>query len=460
MRRISKTCLTTAIVLAAIATAVFASSANADSIVFLKGGNIWIAGADGSGARQFTLHPYGWSSPSEADDGTIVAGGGLARVNPGGTDSDGSSELYRFRGDGNQIGGPIPTYGSYSSPSCPAYPPTSVRVSPDASKIAYGIYSCGDFGHMVALWTPSTATGLDFPNQTQGQVDFTNPTWIDSSTFTISHSGPPVFGSHWGVHSVGSADNVGEGWFESNPPMDSMTADAVISRSGKEAVVFFNDAHDWTDGKPRNVRLVVYENPAMPPDFGSGFGDPVCNVALDAAQLSDVAHLSPSLSPDGTKVLWGDAQGVEVASLANTSNCASITPHLLVAGGSQPFDAGGNEQPGAANPNQPGGPTSGPAPGPTPGPNPAPHKVARPANKKKPRITRLGKKLTCSRGTWSNHPTRYTYHWKGTGKVKRGIGRQTLTVTRGLRGHQLQCSVTAINSGGRSTATSPRFRVR
>ncbi|MGZ4322186.1 MAG: hypothetical protein ACXVHJ_09095 [Solirubrobacteraceae bacterium] len=203
--------------------------------------------------------------------------------------------MYRFRGDGNQIGGPIPTYGSYSSPSCPAYPPTSVRVSPDASKIAYGIYSCGDFGHMVALWTPSTATGLNFPNQTQGQVDFTNPTWIDSSTYTISHSGPPVFGSHWGVHSVGSADNVGEGWFESNPPMDSMTADAVISRSGKEAVVFFDDAHDWTDGKPRNVRLVVYENPAMPPDFSSCFGDPVCNVALDAAS-SMMSHISARAS--------------------------------------------------------------------------------------------------------------------------------------------------------------------
>jgi hypothetical protein len=65
--------------------------------------------------------------------------------------------------------------------------------------------------------------------------------------------------------------------------MDAMTAEAVISRSGKEAVVSFNDAHDWTDGKPRNVRLVVYENAAMASDFSSGWGDPACNISLDAS---------------------------------------------------------------------------------------------------------------------------------------------------------------------------------
>ena len=33
----------------------------------MKGGNVWIANADGSGARQFTFNNYGWRSPSEAD---------------------------------------------------------------------------------------------------------------------------------------------------------------------------------------------------------------------------------------------------------------------------------------------------------------------------------------------------------------------------------------------------------
>ena len=442
-------CRLSVVAVAASAVALLAPAAQADSIVFLKGGNVWIARADGSGARQFTLTPYGWSSPSEADDGTVVAAGGLARVNPGGTDSDGSSELYRFGPNGNQVGGPIPTYGSYSSPSCLAYPPTQVRVSPDASKIAYGIYACGDFGHTVALWTPSSATGLSFPNQSQGQVDFTNPIWIDSSTFTISHAGPPVFGAHWGVHVVSAADNVGAGWSESQAPMNNMTANAVISRSGTEAVVFFDDASDYTDGKPRDVRLVVYENPSMPADFSAGFGNPVCDVTLDATQFSDVGHLSPSLTPDGTKVIWGDDRGVEVASLANTSDCTTITPQLLIPGASQPFYSKGNEQPGAANPAQPGRTT----------PVSPPHRTARPTNSKKPRITRRGSMLTCVTGTWSNHPTRYAYGWKVKGTTKRGANGRRLKITKALRKQKVQCIVTASNTAGHASATSAPFRV-
>src|SRR6516162_7476635 len=42
------------------------------SIVYLKNGNVWIAHADGTQARQFTTHTYNWSSPTEADNGTVV----------------------------------------------------------------------------------------------------------------------------------------------------------------------------------------------------------------------------------------------------------------------------------------------------------------------------------------------------------------------------------------------------
>lgn len=323
------------------------AAAEADSIVYLKGGQVWIANPDNSGARPFTLHKYGWASPSEADDGTVVVAGGLERVNADGTDSDGSSELYRFAPDGNQIGNPIPTYGSYSSPSCPYYPPSSVRVSPDGARIAYGILDCGAGGEAVTLWTPATATGLSFPGQSRGQVDFTEPVWINNTHFAISHSGPPVFGAHWGEHAVADADNVGAGWTES--AMEDYTAHAVISRAGTLAAVFFEDGAGWTDGKPRNVRLWVYTNPAMPAAFNADF-NPRCKVTLNAAKF--VRDISPTLSPDGTKLMWGDADGVEVASV--TGACSAIAPHLLVPGGSEPFYARGNMHSGAANPRQPG----------------------------------------------------------------------------------------------------------
>src|SRR5919204_72840 len=139
-----------------------AGPVRADSVVYLKDGNVWIANADGSGARQFTLYQYGWAWPSEDDNGNVVVAGGLARVNPDGSDADAGSEIYRFSGDGNQIGSAITTNGSHSTPSCPTYPPVGVRVSPDGSKIAYGDILCAT-SEATVWWTPSNATGIDFP---------------------------------------------------------------------------------------------------------------------------------------------------------------------------------------------------------------------------------------------------------------------------------------------------------
>ena len=52
------------------------AAASADSIVFVKDANVWLAHADGSGAHQVTLDgtadaPY--RVPVQSDDGTIVA---------------------------------------------------------------------------------------------------------------------------------------------------------------------------------------------------------------------------------------------------------------------------------------------------------------------------------------------------------------------------------------------------
>src|SRR3954467_13687155 len=54
------------------AVAVAAPTALADSIVYEKDGNIWLANPDGSGQRQVTTSG-GYSKPTQANDGTIVA---------------------------------------------------------------------------------------------------------------------------------------------------------------------------------------------------------------------------------------------------------------------------------------------------------------------------------------------------------------------------------------------------
>src|SRR4051812_11569766 len=109
---------------AAVAAAV-PGAAHADSLVYTKAGNVWISHSDGSDPRQVTGSQDNWAWPSQADDGTIVVAGGAVRINGDGSDSDGSTEIYRFDQNGNQIGPYVETYGSRSTPACPTYAPTS-----------------------------------------------------------------------------------------------------------------------------------------------------------------------------------------------------------------------------------------------------------------------------------------------------------------------------------------------
>ena len=62
--------------LSLLAALALAAPASADSIVYTKGADVWVAEPDGSGERQVSRDgsaalPY--QSPSQADDGTIVA---------------------------------------------------------------------------------------------------------------------------------------------------------------------------------------------------------------------------------------------------------------------------------------------------------------------------------------------------------------------------------------------------
>jgi hypothetical protein len=91
---------------------------------------------------------------------------------------------------------------------------------------------------------------------------------------------------------------------------------------------------------------------------------------------------------------------------------------------------------------------------------PPPPPMPKPADTKRPTITRSGERLTCRRGVWSGAPTRYAYAWFVSGRAKTGAHSRTLRISRVLRGHRLQCGVTAANANGTTTARSNGYRVR
>ena len=234
-----------------VAASLFATAAaNADSIVYMKSGEVWIADTDGSSARQFTLHPFHWAWPSEADDGTIVAAGGDGHRPYGVAGSD----LYRFSANGNLTGGPIPTPGTYYTLNCP-----------DPAKLGPGFARRGQdrlrhdavLQGPTALWTPSSATGLNWPNQDNdlGVQDYNDPDWIDSTDFTVSHPGRTSgTQSQWAVsYTVASR---GSGWNEQKATGTGFQA--IVSRDGKVSALFEDDNADWIPPQTHNATIRLY----------------------------------------------------------------------------------------------------------------------------------------------------------------------------------------------------------
>ena len=165
-----------------------AAAASADSIVFVKNANVWVASPDGSSQRQLTRdgtadHPY--RSPSQADDG-IVAASYLDGI-----------RLIDRRGKVVRELDPPPLTNSVSHVMDGT--PVDVAISPDGSKIAYTLVnascpvgaSCG----ARAATGYVTSTGQALP----GNLYLSNPSWAGNSR-TL------VFGGY--LHQVNTHDLV------------------------------------------------------------------------------------------------------------------------------------------------------------------------------------------------------------------------------------------------------------
>lgn len=89
----------------------------------------------------------------------------------------------------------------------------------------------------------------------------------------------------------------------------------------------------------------------------------------------------------------------------------------------------------------------------------SPGALGRPAAVTRPRVTRSGGHLVCSRGSWSHSPTAYRYRWLVLHRVGTAGRGRTLGLSNRLRGRTVECLVTATNSTGSATATSRPFKI-
>ena len=159
-----------------------AAPAGASSLTYIKGGNVWLT--DPGGAKQYQVtFDGGYSSPSQADDGTIVA---LQNRRP-----------VRMDRSGRQLNAPVDGIGTDPNGG-EFYGPYEPKVSPDGKRIAYwfGRYEQRyDYGCSCYLFTTenyTTWTWADHfkPYTDDGQDKGTvAPSWLTNDRLLATYPG-------------------------------------------------------------------------------------------------------------------------------------------------------------------------------------------------------------------------------------------------------------------------------
>lgn len=335
--------LTHAALAATCATLAVPGLAHADSIVFVKDANVWLATPDGATQYQVTRdgtaqRPYG--SPSQADDGTIAASYG--------------QEIVRMRQNGSVVNrmDPPPLMNSVSHPV--DGPPSAVAISPDGSKIVYslvgyecpiGVPGCGARG--ATAITPSDHLAPSGNAYTFGSSWVTNTRVLTFAGFLHQVNTLDV-GQQEDVHWFDDQEIFGQG-------NSTDLSDGEANRQGTYVATIRGY------GEERSVMWL-----RIPGDVASGsraagtLGVPAADSGCQTGTMADLS--GPTWSPSGTSLAWREAGAIHVWD--DVGSCEGST-RAVIPGGTEPDWGPANVNP---------GPRAGegtPAPPPAP-PNPKP----------------------------------------------------------------------------------------
>ena len=277
----------------AAVSGVASGTASADSVAYIKNGNVWLTPGDASREFQVTS-TGGYSAVSQADDGTLLAtaGGDVRRLDRLGDVlssiktpvSDAANGLDQF-------------YGPYNA-----------DVSPDGTTAAYGYVHSGwgtdsqgytDFEQRNgAGFTRSDAlTGFTDAGFKYSQ-DWDAPEFIDNQTVLVSN-GPGYPSDPVAIETVGSGDP--QGWF--TDPDNPHPLDATISRNKRVIADVVG---------PDRRQLSVYRDPDQQLQGTVG----KCFTYSDSGTYK---YESPTLNADGTMLYWSDGNQLQIAPIGDMS---------------------------------------------------------------------------------------------------------------------------------------------
>ena len=309
-------------VLVAAALAVSPATSSADSIVYIKRGDVWLARGDGGAARAITrdgspARPY--RSPSQSTSGKIVALRGKQTLHV--MDRRGR-RLQRPR---SVTGGPIPPYDPRA---------IDVRISPNGRLIAFTVWlvranqdpnpnepAGEDLGTQVWVTKTGDAKPINIERTPQ------SPSWIDNSRLL-------VFTPHlYHTTDVWTAVVGGRGgpWFQDLEVVDPLDpTDGAPLNNGeltraKDALALVRGPNATSVGDPTSIR--VYAVAGL-------ITRPVARCDLRTASL--VRYEAPTWSPDGRSLAWSEADGIWATPISAGSGPCGEQPRLVIRGGGQP----------------------------------------------------------------------------------------------------------------------------
>jgi len=314
-----------AALLAALAVAVPAAADG--SLTYVKDSNVFVSAPDGSGARQLTSDG-GYQSPSQADDGTVVA----ARQ----TQENGRTprRLHRMDRDGRLLNAPVvtvPVDNSYY------VGPLQPKVSPDGRYVAYHYFYNGPLSDNPLPRTSISHSDRDTLNGeiTSTLGSYMNPSWLQDGRLTTWYAAERTY--HADVYTI-DGDSV-TNWF-GDADVSPLLLDGEVSKAGDRLAALGNDS------------LRLYEIPGGP-----------TNEPQFRCAIADAAIKQPTWSPDGRSLAYETPDGIHVVALDDLGDCASARRTLVVPGGADPdwgaaappAPAKGADGPGSG-PGTPGGP--------------------------------------------------------------------------------------------------------
>lgn len=294
---------------AVVAGAALPAAAVADSIVYIRDNNVWVANPDGTGQHQVTTDgtsgtPY--VSPTQADDGTIAAGHG--------------DDIVRLRQNGTVVGRFDPPGLTNSVSYLVDRAPSKVAVSPDGQRVAwsYAEYSCPiGVGCRTRTVTGVTSADGTTPPQQLGVSYLYGPSWVGNNRILVfggylQQVNVQDLGSqptHWfdDQDVVGQADSTDLGDGELSP--NGAYLAAIRGYGSTSRVIWYQVQGNATSGAV----------PAAP--------TPLCETGrLDGLK-------GPTWSPDSTALAWEEPDGVWVK--RGAADC-TVQPALAIPGGREP----------------------------------------------------------------------------------------------------------------------------